>query len=385
VKTHNKRAGLPMLAAITLTLGGCALPVADQPAIVVGPPTQQASDATPRPASPPEQRPTTHPATIPPHSAAATAPPPGEPAVLKPGQFTWHPERAPQGSVMVVVSLSDQRARVYRNGVLIGRTTVSTGRPDHETPTGVFTILQKQVQHASTLYNSAPMPYMERLTWDGVALHAGNLPGYPASHGCVRLPYEFSKRLYSVTASGTTVVISKAHLPSLTLSQPDALLAINAAARPLPAAAKDDYFWRPQRSPTGPLTVLLSSADRTMYVYRNGVLIGRAPVRISGPDTHLGSSVYKLLAGYLDAPSPLAPNRPARRWMAVGMSGDHGQATVPPNLAGRLRLPPAFAQAVYDQLTPGAVLMTSDQPASRDTRTDRNFVVMTSPRSAAAE
>jgi len=288
---------------------------------------------------------------------------------------------------MVVVSLSDQRARIYRNGVLIGRTTVSTGKPGHETPTGVFTILQKQVEHGSTIYNNAPMPYMERLTWDGIALHAGNLPGYPASHGCVRLPYEFSKKLYSVTTGATTVVISKVHLPPLTLSQPDELLAVNAAARPLPAAATPagDYFWQPQQAPTGPLTLLLSSADRAIYVYRNGVLIGQAPVRISGPDPQLGTHVYKLLAGYVDAPSPLAPNRPARRWMAVGLSGDHGQATVPPNLAGRLRLPSAFAQAVYDQLTPGAVLMTSDQPASPSTRTDRNFVVMTSPHSAAAE
>ena len=287
---------------------------------------------------------------------------------------------------MVVVSLSDQRARIYRNGVLIGRTTVSTGKPGHETPTGVFTILQKQVEHGSTLYNNAPMPYMERLTWDGIALHAGNLPGYPASHGCVRLPYEFSKRLYGLTTNATTVVISKAHLPPLTLSQPDELLAVNAAARPLPTTAPaGDYFWQPQQSTTGPLTLLLSSADRTIYVYRNGVLIGQAPLQIEGPDTRLGNSVYKMLSGYADAPSPFAPNRPARRWMAVDMSGHHGQPTVPPNLAGRIRLPSAFAQAVYELFIPGTVLMTSDQPASPSTRTDQNFVVMTGPHSATAE
>lgn len=78
-----------------------------------------------------------------------------------------------------------QKAYVYRNGVLIGVATVSAGRPGHLTPTGVFTILQKQKEHRSTIYDGAPMPYMERLTWGGIALHAGGLPGYPESHGCV--------------------------------------------------------------------------------------------------------------------------------------------------------------------------------------------------------
>ena len=113
-------------------------------------------------------------------------------SALKPGQFLWHPERASAGPVVVLVSLLEQRAYVYRNGIRIGVARVSTGKPGHLTPTGVFTILQKQEYHRSTLYNSAPMPYMERLTWDGVALHAGGLPGYPSSHGCVHLPRKFS-------------------------------------------------------------------------------------------------------------------------------------------------------------------------------------------------
>ena len=85
----------------------------------------------------------------------------------------------------MVVSVTEQRAYVYRNGILIAATTVSTGRPGHVTPTGVFTVLQKQKEHRSTIYDGAPMPYMERLTWGGVALHAGGLPGYPESHGCI--------------------------------------------------------------------------------------------------------------------------------------------------------------------------------------------------------
>jgi len=97
---------------------------------------------------------------------------------------------------------------VYRNGVRIGLSTISSGKPGHETPTGVFTILQKKRMHRSNLYNDAPMPFMQRLTWDGIALHAGRIPGQPASHGCVRLPLEFSEQLFEVTDREMTVVIA---------------------------------------------------------------------------------------------------------------------------------------------------------------------------------
>jgi len=106
-----------------------------------------------------------------------------------------------------VVSLAEQKAYVYRAGKLIGVTTVSTGKRGHRTPTGSFTILQKRRKHFSNLYNNAPMPNMQRLTWTGIALHAGALPGYPASHGCVRLPMEFSKLLFAVTELGGRVHI----------------------------------------------------------------------------------------------------------------------------------------------------------------------------------
>ena len=101
------------------------------------------------------------------------------PSMLKPGEYAWHPELSPQGPVVLIVSLPEQLAYVYRNGVIIGASTVSTGKKGHETPTGVFTILQKHEDHYSNLYNNAPMPYMQRLTWTGVALHAGRLPGVP--------------------------------------------------------------------------------------------------------------------------------------------------------------------------------------------------------------
>src|SRR3954462_4562287 len=104
---------------------------------------------------------------------------------LKPGEWGLKPQGAPSGPVLVYVDLSRQRATVYRNGVRMAVSTISSGKDGHETPTGVFTILQKDADHRSSLYNSAPMPFQQRLTWDGVALHAGGLPGYPESHGCV--------------------------------------------------------------------------------------------------------------------------------------------------------------------------------------------------------
>jgi hypothetical protein len=148
-------------------------------------------------------------ATDPEISAAATADLASD--GLRPGQYRWHPEAAPgDGPVAIVVSLPLQRAFVFRSGVLIGLSTISSGQPGYDTPTGTFPILQKEVHHHSNLYDDAPMPFMQRLTWDGVALHAGQLPGHPASHGCVRLPRAFAQRLYGVTALGSQVVVTDA-------------------------------------------------------------------------------------------------------------------------------------------------------------------------------
>ena len=127
---------------------------------------------------------------------------------LAPGDWRWHPAAAASGPMVAVVSLPEQRIHVYRNGVRIGLSTVSTGKPGHETPTGTFSILQKKRMHHSNLYDDAPMPFMQRLTWDGIALHAGRVPGEPASHGCVRLPREFAEKLYAATDKGMTVVIA---------------------------------------------------------------------------------------------------------------------------------------------------------------------------------
>lgn len=134
-------------------------------------------------------------------------------AALAPNRFVWadpqmtavDPDTQP---VTVVVSLPMQRAYVYRGDTMIAAASVSTGKDGKDTPVGVFPILQKREMHRSNLYNSAPMPFMQRLTWDGVALHAGNNPGFPDSHGCIRLPTAFAKKLFSVTSVGTNVIVT---------------------------------------------------------------------------------------------------------------------------------------------------------------------------------
>jgi lipoprotein-anchoring transpeptidase ErfK/SrfK len=128
---------------------------------------------------------------------------------LRAGQYRWQPEVATaQGAVSIIVSIGLQRAYVFRGAVLIGITTISSGQPGYDTPLGRFTILQKQVDHYSSIYENAPMPFMQRLTVDGIALHAGHVAAEPASHGCIRLPRAFAQRLYGMTTLGTVVVVT---------------------------------------------------------------------------------------------------------------------------------------------------------------------------------
>lgn len=127
---------------------------------------------------------------------------------LAPGDYRWEPSLAPDGPVNMVIDLTSQRAFVYRDGKLIGVSTISSGKPGHETPTGTFTVLEKQRDHHSNKYDDAPMPYMQRLTWDGVAMHGGHPRGHPASHGCIRLPMGFAAALFKEETRGMKVVIT---------------------------------------------------------------------------------------------------------------------------------------------------------------------------------
>jgi hypothetical protein len=133
-------------------------------------------------------------------------------AALTPGGYRWLEEGGSDGPLYMIVSIEKQRVHVYRGDRLIGIASVSTGMKGHRTPTGAYPILQKREWHRSNLYSNAPMPFMQRLTWDGIALHAGHNPGYPASHGCIRLPYAFARQLFTLTRIGTLIEVTQARL-----------------------------------------------------------------------------------------------------------------------------------------------------------------------------
>src|SRR3954454_21946043 len=193
---------------------------------------------------------------------------------LTPGQWVLRPEIAPDGPVLVYVDLGRQRATVYRNGVRIGVSTISSGKDGHETPTGVFTILEKDKEHRSKTYNDASMPYQQRLSWMGVAMHAGNLPGFPASHGCVRLPMEFAKNLFEVTPMGGTVVIAGGSEDPIKRPAAGVLSPTMAGVTKMPAmplSPDGQFTWTPDASPTGPVSIIISTKDQQVVVLRNGV------------------------------------------------------------------------------------------------------------------
>ena len=129
------------------------------------------------------------------------------PKVLKPGQYVWRNVPEDAGPPRVVISLSDQMAYLYRGDSLVAAAAISTGRDDKPTPSGIFSVYNKTPMHHSNKYDDAPMPFAQFFEHHGIAMHAGYNPGHPASHGCVRLPAGFAKKLYSVTDLGTPVLI----------------------------------------------------------------------------------------------------------------------------------------------------------------------------------
>src|SRR5712691_5495253 len=122
--------------------------------------------------------------------------------------------------VMAIVSLHSQRITVYDANGWILRAPVSSGQKGRETPAGIFSVIQKQAEHYSNLYDDAFMPHMQRITWSGIALHGGALPGYPASHGCVRMPFDFAARLFDATQMGLRVIVAPTDVAPVEIDHP---------------------------------------------------------------------------------------------------------------------------------------------------------------------
>ncbi|WP_408590179.1 L,D-transpeptidase family protein [Novosphingobium sp.] len=279
---------------------------------------------------------------------------------LKPGEYVWAPEISPSGPVTVVVDLSTQRATIYRNGVRIGVSTISTGKRGYETPTGVFSILLKDAKHRSTKYNNAPMPFTQKLTQDGVALHAGGLPGYPESHGCVHLPYTLAQKLFTTTSFSTTVVISGRTGAQAKDVFGGVLAPIATNGQPalhVPLAPSDSYRWTPALSPRGPVTLILSGSDKRLVVLRNGIEIGRAKVTIDGEP--LGTHLLTLTA---------QPDG-TQQWLLVGVAGHTEEANLPVegDVLQRLTMPAAFRQSIAPLVVPGTTVLVTMAPINKKT------------------
>ena len=279
---------------------------------------------------------------------------------LKPGEWVWAESLAPRGPVLVYVDLDRQVATVYRNGIRIAASTISSGKPGYETPRGVFTILEKDEDHRSRTYDNAPMPFQQRLTWKGVALHAGNLPGFPASHGCVRLPLEFSKLLFKTTTLGGTVVIAGSHgepykKPAAGVLAPTNLVGFGAVA--LPLGDKQEFSWHPQLSPSGPTSIIVSIGDQRVVVLRNGIEIGRARASLqqSLPD----SQVLTLAR---------SPGRKAQ-WIQVGVQdvAPEDAAIVSTQGVERMQLPAEFVAHMRSVMTAGTTVLITQASVSGET------------------
>jgi hypothetical protein len=287
-----------------------------------------------------------------------------KPGELKSGQFEWHPERSPSGPLAIIVSLTKQRVYVYRNGIQVGVASCSTGMEGHETPTGVFTILEKEEEHYSNVYDSASMPHMHRLTWDGIALHAGSLPGYPASHGCVRLPKAFAKKLYGITQIGTPVVIADQETHPASVYDPGLLLGAEAKNELGKVSKKKKPAFTKSNAVT---SILVSSADKSIYVIQNGDIVAEGKAEIAEPDKKLGSNVFILVKRDEDGFT----------WEATGY-GTGKKAARKPNssVVKRVTPSPDVQAAIDERMKPGMVFVTTDQLATPDTRSGKDFVVM---------
>jgi len=302
---------------------------------------------------------------------------------LKQGEFIWFGDATRSGPLLMVVSIDAQLAYVYRNGVLTGVSTVSTGKKGHETPTGVFTILQKNKDHFSNIYDNAPMPYMQRLTWGGIALHAGGLPGYPASHGCIRMPSEFARQLFEVTSTGMTVVVASTASELSNAAYPGFLAPLDPTGQPitsLPLMPSESMRWQPEAAPDGPVSAVLSRRSGRIVVYRAGVEIGRARVVFHGSEP-MGTHVLLLVEGAAQTPQRYNADRTRQRWIEVDIAGYAGRGGEEPDssLGNRIEIPPEFIARVSTIITPGSTVLVTDEQVTAATTGPQLDVINSEP------
>jgi hypothetical protein len=323
-------------------------------------------------------------------------------------------EELPKGPFQVIISISDQRLSLYGSDGLITRVPVSTGMHGHPTPLGVFSVIQKQKWHRSNIYSAAPMPFMQRITWSGVALHAGVLPGYPASHGCIRMSNAFAVRLYHLTKVGTRVIITRKDVAPAEIAPP-ALLppapAEDTSASPQPPApaevktaaaveaapaqsegadALDPSEATEKAAALEPITVFVSRKTQKLAVRQGFAPLFDSPVRFEHPELAIGTHIF----------TAIDTARTAMRWTLVSMPEettrseprkDERKASFqakPAKIADdavdranrvldRIHIPSDVYDRIFGLLSPGSSLIISDDAVSNETGSDTDFIVVT--------
>lgn len=199
-----------------------------------------------------------------------------------------------------------------------------------------------------------------------MALHAGGLPGYPESHGCVHLPTEFARRLFEASNMGMTVVVAEDGVALSSMAEPSLLAPVRASdgkpAAGTPLAEREPFRWTPDVAPKGPVSLVLSRADQRLVVLRNGIEIGRARVHIRMPGLQSGTHAYVMGSGFVAGEVAGAPGARMPQWTAIALPGQEAGAgaVLDREAIDNVEVPPAFAALVYPLLAPGTVLVASD-------------------------
>ena len=328
---------------------------------------------------------------------------------------------APNGPLQIIISIADQRISVYDNEMLIARSSVSTGVPHHPTPLGIFSVISKQRWHRSNLYSAAPMPYMQRITWSGIALHAGVVPGHPASHGCIRLENDFAVRLWHLTKRGARVIIAPDDTRPVEIANPHLFESKPQAASSLPESDGDITgsavmavpATNPPTTPNAdpqqvtdlqtpapraaenpgnvvPISVFVSRKLSKLFVRRGDTSLFDSPVAIRDPEESLGTYVFTATGSRNEgaglrwmvvsmpeksshkhlAPKSRSPSKHSLESSVASSSPDKASAAL-----DRIEIPQDVVGRISQLLTPGSSLIVSDYGLSDETGDETDFIV----------
>ena len=320
-------------------------------------------------------------------------------------------QTAPVGPLQIVVSIARQRAIVFSKGDRIAEAPISTGVAGHPTPMGVFSVISKSRYHKSNIYSGAPMPYMHRITWSGIALHHGPLPGFPASHGCIRLPEAFASKLWGISKLGTRVIVTRDEAAPVTIDHarlfvpkkpeeipagvaslpPVAAGTTDAAVEPAPPDAPKPAAKPQQRK--SPVEVFVSRKEAKLYVRQDFAPLFDAAVTIAEPDKPWGTHVFtvteikddKASWTALTIPSGYAkqPDRHGRKFSAKEAerrekrAADLANAPEAAQALERFELPKDAVDRISELLAAGSALIVSDNALSDETGRETGFIVAT--------